>query len=506
MRAGVYCRVSTDNQEREGTSLQTQLEACREYCQDKGYEVAYLFSEAYSGLALDRPKLSKLRELVRADCIDVMVVYCLDRLSRDPTHGVILQEELEKHTVTLEAVIEDVDNSELGKLISYIRSFASKLEAERIRERTMRGKEQRVKEGVLPQGTGAGIYGYDWNRDTKRREVNPIEVDIVRQVFQRVATGESLVSVARLLNNRKIQTKTNKLWHSLTIRRMIRNTGYIGNTYFKNTLLPGLTPAIVGEDLFQAANAELDKPKVRTGHPKHDYLLRNHAFCAICGKPLVGHCLNRKYRYYQCSSARPHENNKKRCSARYVRADRLEATVWDEIKELLSAPGIILAEIQRQLAEVNDTASLDSLSAEIEDLERNLRNYELRRSNLLDALELGEFGKNEVLDRLNNVKRLRREDELRLRDIRRLIDSITNLADAHLKLGQLYDLAIENLENCTLEVKRLALDALDTKVYASTERVEIQGVIPLELPTTAQTSGCLSSGDLRLRLNMIGEQ
>jgi site-specific DNA recombinase len=60
MKAAIYCRVSTDNQEQEGTSLQTQLEACLKYCRDKGYEVAYRFSEAYSGLTLERPKLNEL--------------------------------------------------------------------------------------------------------------------------------------------------------------------------------------------------------------------------------------------------------------------------------------------------------------------------------------------------------------------------------------------------------------------------------------------------------------
>ena len=52
MRATPYCRVSTEDQEREGTSLHTQLEACINYCRDKGYEVTYRFSEAYSPLLL----------------------------------------------------------------------------------------------------------------------------------------------------------------------------------------------------------------------------------------------------------------------------------------------------------------------------------------------------------------------------------------------------------------------------------------------------------------------
>ena len=69
---------------------------------------------------LDRPKLDELRDLVRAGSIDIFVIYCLDRLTRDPNHGVILAEELEKYHVILEAVSETVDNSELGQLYDLV--------------------------------------------------------------------------------------------------------------------------------------------------------------------------------------------------------------------------------------------------------------------------------------------------------------------------------------------------------------------------------------------------
>ena len=94
-----------------------------------------------------------------------------------------------------------------------------------------------------------------------------------------------------------------------------------------------------------------------------------------------------------------------------------------------------------------------------------------------------------MVDRLNNLKRLRHEDEAKLSDLLKTRDNITNLAEAKIRLGRLYDNVLSNFQDNTPEIIKLALDALDIEAYASVERAEeIKGVIPLELPTTAQTS------------------
>ncbi|MFC1955853.1 recombinase family protein [Chloroflexota bacterium] len=376
---------------------------------------------------------------------------------------------------------------------------------------TSRAKRRLLREGKLPQGTGVGIYGYSWDGTTKRRIIKTDEAEVVKEIFTMVATGQSLVSIARRLNERCIPTKgsrngEHKHWHSLTIRRMVKNPSYIGKTYFGVTsrlsksktvthpqdewiLLEKVTPAIISEELFNHANAQIDKPKVRTGRSKHEYLLRGHAFCAICGKPLVGHCLNKKYRYYQCSNARPYENSSKKCHALYVRADDLEETVWNKTSDVLSNPNIIL----RQLAVKSETSDVHSLDNEIKALEKTLQYYERRRINLLEAMELGEFKKDEILDRLNTIKRLRHEDKTKLNDLVKTREHLTSLANAKVKLSELYNRVLEHLQHSTPAIKRLAFDALDINVYASRDKTEITGVLPLELalPTTEQTSGCL---------------
>ena len=105
-------------------------------------------------------------------------------------------------------------------------------------------------------------------------------------------------------------------------------------------------------------------------------------------------------------------------------------------------------------------------------------------------MELGEFAQDEILDRLNNIKRLRRENEIQLNDLMKTRDHLTSLSNAKVKLGELYNRVLDNLLHSTPEIKRLAFDALDIRAYASHDTTEIRGVIPLELalPTTARTS------------------
>ena len=97
MKSAIYCRVSTDNQEREGTSLDSQREACLLKAESLGYQVPpdNIILEAFSGATLERPKLIELREWIRNQEVDAVVAYALDRLSRDPVDFIILQDEIE---------------------------------------------------------------------------------------------------------------------------------------------------------------------------------------------------------------------------------------------------------------------------------------------------------------------------------------------------------------------------------------------------------------------------
>jgi len=230
MKVATYCRVSTEDQEREGTSLISQKEACLKKAQELGYTVSeeFIIMETYSGLSLNRPKLDQLRQWVRNKEIDVVIAYTLDRLSRDPVHFIILQEEMERNGVELILVTEDLDNSDLGILITHIKGYAAKLEAEKIKERTMRGKRERIKNGKLPTGRGI-LYGYSYDRELGINVANS-DLDTVKMIGHwLIEEGIFLNEACRRLMEKRIPApKGGYRWSRGTLGRIMRNSAYAG--------------------------------------------------------------------------------------------------------------------------------------------------------------------------------------------------------------------------------------------------------------------------------------
>ncbi|MFX1537134.1 MAG: recombinase family protein [Promethearchaeota archaeon] len=471
MKAAIYCRVSTEGQEQEGTSLQTQLEACLKYCKQKGYEVVYQFSEAWSGLSLERPQLTKLREIIRNENIDAVVVYSLDRFSRDPVHGVILMQEFERHHILFECVTEDVDNSELGKLISYIRGYASKLEAEKIKERTMRGKRVAQEAGRIYTGSGIGIYGYDYLKRIKgerqaNRVMNDIEAKWVKKIYEwLVYESLSINAIVYRLRALEAPTKAGGEWGRSSVHKILKNSAYAG---YSNA-----TPSIIEKDLFEAAQKKLRlNLKKSPRNTKYEYLLRGHIRCRHCGQAYTGEP-HRGKTYYRCLGRRRINTKSEICRNKTWNADNLETIVWNEIENYLSDPNVIRNELEKR----KQTASqLDVFEEEIINTELRIKELNKEQKKLLQWALKG-FPSDQVESenkRINQAKETlnqeRIEIELKLNNNR---DSIVNIQ----KFEDVVKDIKNQLPNLDFEGKRLALDFLDITIWIDSENVNITGAI-----------------------------
>jgi site-specific DNA recombinase len=155
-RALLYCRVSTDAQERDGTSLVTQERACAEYAKSMGWLVIDAISETASGYSLDRHGMTRLRQLLAQGAVDVLVAYAVDRLSRNQNLIGVVFDEVERAGAKLDFVTEKSEESAVGRFILAARAFGAEVEREKILERTTRGKLERARLGRIPQAMGRG--------------------------------------------------------------------------------------------------------------------------------------------------------------------------------------------------------------------------------------------------------------------------------------------------------------------------------------------------------------
>lgn len=165
-RAAIYVRVSTVEQE-ELSSLTTQEQRCREFAVGQGYVVGdgQFYREVHSGAELwERPQLTRLRDAIRHRQVDAVIVYAIDRLSRDPVHLGVVFSEADHAGVPVDFVSEPLDNTPEGQLIRFIRGYAAQIEREKIKERTQRGKLARAQSGKLVPGCRALWVSVSWRQ------------------------------------------------------------------------------------------------------------------------------------------------------------------------------------------------------------------------------------------------------------------------------------------------------------------------------------------------------
>ena len=525
-RAAIYTRVSTGLQEQEGTSLETQEQRCRSYAEEKGYSVdeGLVLREVHSGTELwERRQLQGLRDAVRRRDIDVVVVYSIDRLARDPVHLGVIISEAEHAGVEVEFVSEPLDNSPEGQLIRFVRGYAAKVEHEKIRERTIRGRRARADAGkMLP--ASRPLYGYRW-RDAERTALDVDEETAltVRRIFREMADGGTLRGVAARLTDEGIPTpaRSSRGWYFSTVYRILKNRHYTGDAAAwkpENSgrsggpkppssgptipLSDGTIPPLVDVDTFDAIQARLEANKAQAARNNHNpeaALLRGgYARCGYCGSALQTHPEARtRAPVYGC----PHNsrgNGWESCPKYGIMAKILDDAVWQRVEQILQQPDVIAQELQRQHREdptANDLAALDRALKETRNKQRNLvANLALVQGSAaaLVASQLDELGRQEQRLESERETVLHRADawiqaEQRLSDLEQWCRQVAG------RLGQL-----------SYENKRTALEALgvQVRVWRSDHdpRYEITMSIPLDGPNG---SDCVTRDKKRASLHAV---
>ena len=503
MRAIVYSRVSTDAQERDGTSLDTQERACVDFARAQGWLVIESVRDAASGFSLDRDGIERMRELLRAGAADVVVAYAVDRLSRNQNQIGVIFDEIQQAGARLEFVTERFEDTAVGRFILAARAFIAEVEREKIVERTTRGKLERAKSGRIPQAFGRGCYGYVYNPLTGQREIEPYQAEIVRRMFQRFAETRSFSAVSNELTDEGIPAHQGPRWYANTVRNMLRNESYTGRMYFNRTHwtarrsgtdgkrrrvpvarpaeewieIPGASPRIVDEEVWQRVQEILADAERKPKHTKiRIYPMRGRLRCGVCGSAMVGQTMTskgREYQYYGCRHIYDRRTGTD-CNSRYVRADDLECGLWQEVGRVLSDPRVILNEMQ------NDQQA-DGDAAELEAIEAKLASLAAREQRLVTLFSYGEVDEKVIRTQIADVRREQIVLNDRLRSLRPTSRTLPSSID-EARLMRTCETVANWLYQADDTRKRLALEALQISVVATREQATVSGFIPLDLP------------------------
>ena len=302
--AGIYIRVSTEDQAREGFSLKEQEERLRMMCSFKGYEIYDVYSD--DGISAKtgnyRPNFERLKKDIIDKKCNTIVVLKLDRLTRSVLDWEYILNFLEQNDAYLDCANDDINTTNAnGKMISRILTSVSQNEIEKCSERTKVGLAGAIKEGHIPHKAPFGYKHVD-----KKLVPDEATKDQIIRMFNLYYEGNSYQTISNLYNKEKVFGRTN--WLDSTILKILQNEIYKGDfvhgkrsknpRYYENVVEP-----LVSKELWEECQVQ-KKKNSRNYKRKEDYLFLQKLKCPKCSRILAGKATTKKngtiYYYYYC--------------------------------------------------------------------------------------------------------------------------------------------------------------------------------------------------------------
>jgi site-specific DNA recombinase len=229
----LYARVSTDEQARSGYSLAQQIEALRAYAAQEGYEILEEVTDpGQSGASLERPGMDRVRDLVAAGGVSVVLAQDRDRFAREPAYHYLLRKEFEEHGCKIRALNDRGDDSPEGELTDGILDQLAKYERAKIAERTRRGKIRKLKEGKLLAAGPRPRFGFDFDTERTGYLVDEEQMRVVRRIFEMVGgQAVSLHTVRKTLEREGVPAPNGGVyWSRTTIKNIVLDDVYRPHT------------------------------------------------------------------------------------------------------------------------------------------------------------------------------------------------------------------------------------------------------------------------------------
>lgn len=429
---GIYVRVSTEEQAREGYSIRAQQEKLRTYADIKGWTVFRVYTdEGISGKDIGgRPAIKELIADVESGKINNVLVYKIDRLTRSTKNLIELIDLFNLHNCAFNSLNESIDTgSATGRMFLKIVGIFAEFERENLAERIRMGRERKVREGYsICSWTQS--YGYRRELGQNKQVVVPEEAAVVRRIFNMYLHDNlSLNKIAKTLNAENIPTKTQRnLWLGCTVKVLLRNPTYLGKVRYsmndpeKYFEADGQHEAIIEEAIFYQTQEKLERIRKfsRTKRAGSAVYFCGVLYCSACGGRMTtkwnynrrADGSKKEHANYKCTNA-----HRGICSSCTLSHKKVEAAFEKYIHKFENF-SIAAPKTNAQVAELPETDITDRINAELAQIaQKNEEVISLFVASRIDfstyqtMLKMGNKRKNELNIRLNLLKNANDTDE-----------------------------------------------------------------------------------------------
>ena len=294
---GIYIRVSTEEQAKEGFSINAQKEKLKQYVFARGWDIySFYIDDGISGKNLkDRPEVLRLLEDVKEGKINNVLVYKIDRLTRSTKNLIELIDLFAETGCAFNSLMESIDTTTAtGRMFIKIVGIFAEFERENLAERVSFGIEQKAREGNYINC--GGVYGYDYDKAIGDIAINQDEAEMIGKIYEMYLKGTSFSRICKWLTERSVPTKRGGRWDPSTIESILTNPLYIGKIRYglanqKESFVVDDTryPHIVDEDTFNRVQAVLQNRQKYTQrqYPGENTYFLSFLVCDDCGRRLT---------------------------------------------------------------------------------------------------------------------------------------------------------------------------------------------------------------------------
>lgn len=392
-RAAIYARYSSHAQNDE--SIEQQVGECQSYAAAHGLTVVATFADrAISGRSDRRPEFQRMIKAAEAGDFETVIAYKSNRIARNMLQALQYEARLDRCGVRVVYAREEFGDTATGRFMLRSMMNLNQFYSENMAEDIVRGMNENARQaranGKPPLGYRIGADGH--------YEIDPRTAPIVREIFDRLAAGESYAAIADDLNRRHIPTASGGTWNKGSFHRMCTNERYTGVYLYGDVRVEGGMPAIVPRELFERVRdlthhrAAANMARRRT--PGVVYALTGKLFCGECRARMCGVSgkgkSGAKYSYYKCTG----------CGRLRARKDEVEALVVQTLRDAIMNDETIDRLVEMVMAyrdELRDKSEADAIAA-------RLLETRASKANIVKAIESGIVSQT-LADRLNDLER-----------------------------------------------------------------------------------------------------